>query len=130
MIPTTIKKVWTPPPVRDSSYEMKVRRILEEMQREGLIDGFISQEPIKVPTYKWPFRPDFIISKNGKQLVLEVQSRLHIYTWRGKLSKSRPKKDANKRLHLTNAGYLYLEVWPKDLRDPEKVKHKILEVLK
>ena len=81
---------------------MLAREVLEDLQREGVIKSFSSQEWIKTKYRIYSFRVDFLVDGD---LVLEIQGR----HWHSK--KRQRRKDVAKMNCLLGEGYRYLELW-------------------
>ena len=99
----------------DTLPESQMRRILEDMKRDGLITKFIGDEWVQSPFRRKGVRQqfDFLVDD---VLVIEVQGKhWHLRT-------RRVKKDNAKRESFETMGYGVLWIWDDELRYAFQVK--------
>ncbi|MEM1577930.1 MAG: DUF559 domain-containing protein [Candidatus Pacearchaeota archaeon] len=109
-----------------TDYEIEFFKILQSLKIR-----FFSQEYVtiikndKVKHYKvdfiikWAFYPEM----KCEGIIFEIQGEHH-------LKKGRMRKDEEKKEDLEKAGYHVYEIWYNELKDKEKLKEKVLNILR
>jgi very-short-patch-repair endonuclease len=112
-------------PLQYSDLEIKFFLILKELGIRFLTQEIIAiKKDDKIKYYS----VDFLIPKTfyyhqiKHPIVFEIQSSLH-------KQKGRMKKDEIKKEDLEREGYKVIEIWEDELKEPEKLKERIKNIL-